>query len=74
MPFISGKTEKSNKNKGIVVFGDKRRVKMKHKERDTPVIVIPKGYELEDFLDFDGEEFGGGEPTYTEEVKIAYER
>ena len=56
------------------MIGDKRRVKMKHKERDTPVIVIPKGYELEDFLDFDGEEFGGGEPTYTEEVKIAYER
>ena len=46
---------------------------MKHKERDMPVIVIPKGYELEDFLDFDGDEFGGGDPMYTEEVKIVYE-
>ena len=29
---------------------------MKHKERDTPVIVIPEGYELEDFLDFEWDE------------------
>ena len=47
---------------------------MKHKERDIPVIVIPKGYEMEDFLDFDGDEFGDGKPTYEEEVKIVYER
>lgn len=47
---------------------------MANKVRDTPVYIIPKGYDLEDLLDFDDGEFDNGDPWVVEEVKIEYER
>lgn len=44
------------------------------KQREMPVIVIPKGYRIEDFLDTDDSEFEGEAPMFTEEVKIEFER
>lgn len=46
----------------------------KKRIRDTPEIVIPKGYEIDDFLDFDDERYENGEPVLVEEVKITFER
>ena len=43
-------------------------MKKKH-IRDTPEIVIPKGYGIDDLLDFDDEE-----PVLVEEVKVTFER
>lgn len=37
--------------------------------RDTPVIVIPKGYTIDEMLDFDDEGYENGEPVAVEEVK-----
>lgn len=37
--------------------------------RDTPVIVIPKGYTIDDLMDFDDEGYENGEPAMVEEVK-----
>ena len=53
-------------------------MKKKH-IRDTPEIVIPKGYEIDDFLDFDfldfdDERYENGEPVLVEEVKVTFER
>lgn len=48
-------------------------MKKKH-IRDTPVIVIPNGYDLEDFLDTDDTGYEHEEPILTEEVVIRYER
>ena len=31
--------------------------------RDTPVIVIPKGYTIDEMLDFDDEGYENGEPV-----------
>lgn len=42
--------------------------------RDTPKIVIPKGWKVEEFLDTDDSTFAGEEPILTEEVKLVYER
>lgn len=42
--------------------------------RDTPVIVIPKGYDVEDLLDTDDNGFQHEEPILVEEVIIRYER
>ena len=41
--------------------------------RDTPVIVIPKGYEIDDLMDFDDESYENGEPAMVEEVKVVFE-
>ena len=42
--------------------------------RDTPVIVIPKGYEIDDLMDFDDEGYENGEPEMVEEVKVVFEQ
>ena len=48
---------------------------MKQKQRNNPEIVVPKGYELDDFIDTDDEGYGfDGEAIYREEVKVVYER
>lgn len=44
------------------------------KQTKTPVIVIPKGSDFDDYLDTDDSEFEGEEPMFTEEVKIEFER
>lgn len=41
--------------------------------RDTPVIVIPKGYTVNEMLDFDDEGYENGEPVAVEEVKVVFE-
>ncbi len=46
----------------------------KNEVREIPEIVIPKDYELEDFLEMDDGNFGEEEPIFTEEVKIRFER
>ena len=41
--------------------------------RDTPVIVIPKGYTVDEMLDFDDEGYENGEPVAVEEeVKVFF--
>ena len=40
--------------------------------RDTPVIVIPKGYTVNEVLDFDDEGYENGEPVAVEEVKVVF--
>ena len=42
--------------------------------RDTPVIVIPKGYTIDGLMDFDDEGYANGEPTMVEEVKVVFEQ
>lgn len=42
--------------------------------RDTPVIVVPKGYEPWNMAETDGEGYDLGDPIEAEEVKIIYER
>ncbi|MCD8285816.1 MAG: hypothetical protein LUD50_01125 [Clostridia bacterium] len=37
------------------------------------VIVIPKGYTLEDMMDMDDSIMGGEEPQYIKEVKVIFE-
>ena len=44
----------------------------KNNIRDTPVIVIPKGYTIDEMLDFDDEGYENGEPVAVEEVKVVY--
>ena len=46
-------------------------MKKKH-IRDTPEIVIPKGYGIDDLLDFDDEGYENGEPVLVEEVKVTF--
>lgn len=41
--------------------------------RDTPVIVILKGYEAEEIMDFDDEGYENGDPVLVEEVKVVFE-
>ena len=52
-----------------------RRIKMnKQKPRDTPEIVVPKGYDLLDLIDTDDGGYGfEDEAIYTEEVKVKIE-
>lgn len=45
----------------------------KNNIRDTPVIVIPKGYTIDDLMDFDDEGYENGEPVRREEVKVVFE-
>ena len=42
--------------------------------RDTPVIVIPKGYTIDDLMDFDDEGYENGEPAMVEEVEVVFEQ
>ena len=42
--------------------------------RDTPVIVIPKGYTVNEMLDFDDEGYENGEPVRYEEVRVVFEQ
>lgn len=42
--------------------------------RDTPVIVIPKGYEIDDLMDFDDDGYENGEPVRYEEVRVVFEQ
>ena len=44
----------------------------KQRIRDTPVIVIPKGYTAHEMLDFDDEGYENGEPVAVEEVKVVF--
>lgn len=46
----------------------------KNNIRDTPVIVIPKGYTIDDLMDFDDEGYENGKPVAVEEVKIVFEQ
>ena len=47
---------------------------MKNKNKsEVPEIVIPKGCNINEFLDMDDGDFGDEEPIYTEEVKIRSE-
>jgi len=41
--------------------------------RDTPEIILPKGYEPEDFLDTDDDGYTDEDPILSEEVKIIFE-
>ncbi len=41
--------------------------------RDTPVIVIPKGCDIDDLMDFEDEGYDNGEPVAMEEVKVVFE-
>ena len=46
----------------------------KQKPRDTPEIVVPKGYELTDLIDTDDRGYGfEDEAIYTEEVRVIFE-
>lgn len=45
----------------------------KNNIRDTPVIVIPKGYTIDDLMDIDDEGYENGEPARVEEVKVVFE-
>ena len=45
----------------------------KNNIRDTPVIVIPKGYTIDDLMDVDDEGYANGEPVRCEEVKVVFE-
>lgn len=42
--------------------------------RDNPVIVIPKGYSIDDLMDLDDEGYENGEPAWIEEVKVVFEQ
>jgi len=46
----------------------------KETKRETPVIVIPKGYTIDDLMDFDDAGYENGEPVRYEEVKIVFEK
>ena len=45
----------------------------KETKRETPVIVIPKGYTIDDLMDFDDDGYENGEPAMVEEVKVVFE-
>ena len=46
---------------------------MKKKSNVVPEIVIPKGYEIDEILDTDEDDFGDEQPIVQEEVKIRFE-
>ena len=48
--------------------------KLEKKNNYVPEIVIPKGYEIDEILDTDEDDFGDEQPILTEEVKIRFER
>lgn len=45
---------------------------MKNKKDIIPVIIIPKGYSIEEILDM-ADELGNEEPIFQEEVKVKFE-
>lgn len=45
----------------------------KQNKKEIPEIVIPKGYDIDEFLDMDDGDFDE-EPIYTEEVRLRFER
>ena len=45
----------------------------KNNIRDTPVIVIPKDYTIDDLMDFDDDGYENGESVRCEEVEIVFE-
>lgn len=47
---------------------------MKKKKHETPEIVIPSGYSVEEMLDTDDSDFEDEQPILTEEVKLRFER
>ena len=70
--FVGFRTDK-NTRKIKIVRRKTRKMKKKH-IRDTPEIIIPKGYGIDDLLDFDDEGYENGEPVLVEEVKVTFER
>ena len=42
--------------------------------RDTSIIVIPKGYAIDDLMDFDDEGYENGEPVRCEGGKVVFEQ
>ena len=70
--FVGFRTDKNTRK---IKFVRRKTRKMKKKKiRDTPEIVIPKGYGIDDLLDFDDEGYENGEPVLVEEVKVTFER
>ena len=49
-----------------------RRRKENMKNKEKPEILIPKGYRLDEMLDFEGD-LWDEKPEFTEEVKIHFE-
>lgn len=47
---------------------------MNKKRREIFSVNVPKGYELEDFLDYEDDGYLMGEPILVEEVIINFER
>ncbi len=46
---------------------------MKKKNNSVPEIVIPKGYEIDEIVETDEDDFGDEQPILTEEVKVRFE-
>ncbi|MDE7464647.1 MAG: hypothetical protein K2M48_06415 [Clostridiales bacterium] len=46
---------------------------MKKKSSVVPEIVIPKGYDIDEIVDTDEDDFGEEQPILTEEVKVRFE-
>lgn len=47
---------------------------MRKRNKDTPEIAVPKGYDLLDLIDTDADGYEFGEPIMIEEVKVRFER
>ncbi len=47
---------------------------MKKRSNVIPEIVIPEGYDIDEIVDTDEDDFGDEQPILTEEVKIRFER
>lgn len=47
---------------------------MKKKNNIVLEIIIPKGYEIDEILDTDEDDFGEEQPILTEEVKVRFEQ
>lgn len=45
---------------------------MKKRNDEISEIIIPKGYEINEFLDMDEDNFGDEQPILQEEVKISF--
>ena len=42
--------------------------------RDTPVIVVPKNYDVEDVMDFEDDGYANGDPILVEEVTVVFDK
>ena len=47
---------------------------MGKQKQQIPELIVPKGYELEDLYDLDDTGYEHGEPIYSEEVRVTFER